>query len=115
MECSTSLDGALFLSRFVSGLKDKLRLMVKMMMPAIGKEAAKKARFQELALESIFRKHELYPNKSTEGRQQIEGASKAANHVEHESEEKLELDWPIVTKDFSKEERSNNNIGGDRC
>ena len=56
------------------------------------KEAAERARLQELALEAIFRKQELQPNSYIKGSQLIEGASKAANHAKHESEEKLELD-----------------------
>ena len=37
------------------------------------------------------------------------------NQVEHEFEEKLELDRPIVTRDFGKEERLDKDIGGDHC
>lgn len=70
-----------FVSRFDSGLKDKLRLMVKMMMPGTMKEAAERARLQEFALEAIFRKQELQPNSYINGSQLIEGASKAANHA----------------------------------
>jgi len=71
-----------FVSNFISGLKDELKAMVKMMMPATVKQAAKKARFQERTLEAIFRKHGLQPNRSTESSQQIKGASKAANYVQ---------------------------------
>lgn len=95
-----------FASRFVSGLKDKLKLTVKMMMPANMKEAAEKTRLQELALEAIFKKHGLQPNGSTESSQQIEGASKAASYDQQESKENLELDQPVVTENSSNEERS---------
>lgn len=84
-----------------------------MMMPATMKQVVEKARFQELALEAIFRKHELQPNGSTETSQQIEGAFKATNHVEQEFEEKLKFDRPVVTKNSGNEERSDMDISGD--
>ena len=62
-----------------------------MMIPATVKEATEKARLQELTLEAIFKKHGLQPNGSTKSSKQIEGASKAANYDQQESEENLEL------------------------
>ena len=44
-----------FVSSFISGLKDELRSMVKMMMPSTIRQAAKNARLQELTLEAIYR------------------------------------------------------------
>lgn len=41
-----------FVSSFFSGLKDELRSMVKMMMPTTVRQAAEKARLQELTLEA---------------------------------------------------------------
>ena len=86
-----------FVSSFIKGLKGELRSMVKTMMPATVKQVVEKARFQELALEAIFRNYELQPNGSIESIQQIEGASKAVNYVEQEFKEKLELDRAVVT------------------
>ena len=99
-----------FVSNFISGLKDELRLMVKMMMPATVKEAAEKARLQELALEAIFRKHGLQPNESMESSKQIEGASKVANYDQQESKKNLELDRPIITENSNNKERSDMDI-----
>jgi len=48
-----------FVSTFISGLKDELRPTVKLMQPATIKQAAEKARLQELAMEAIFRKHKI--------------------------------------------------------
>ena len=50
-----------FVSNFIRGLKDELRSIVKMMRLATVKQAAEKARLQELALEAIYRKHNLPP------------------------------------------------------
>lgn len=46
---------------FISGLKDELRPIVKMMQPATVRQAAEKVRLQELALEAIFKKHKVLP------------------------------------------------------
>ena len=50
-----------FVLKFINGLNDSLRPMVKMMCPATVQTAAEKARLQELALEAIYRKHRLSP------------------------------------------------------
>lgn len=56
-----TLTEAFFVSRLISGLNEELWSMVKMMYPVTVKQAAEKARLQELALEAIFRKHKLQP------------------------------------------------------
>lgn len=53
----TSLTEPYFVSSFISGLKDKLRSMVKMLMPTTVKHAVKKAKLQELMLEAICNKY----------------------------------------------------------
>lgn len=50
------LDEAYFVSSFVSGLDDQLRLMVKMLQPTTVKQAAENAQLQEMALEAFARK-----------------------------------------------------------
>ena len=48
-----------FVSTFISGLKDELRLMVKMIQPVTMKQVVEKAKLQELALEAIFNKNTI--------------------------------------------------------
>lgn len=46
-------------SSFISGLKEELRPMVKMMTPSLVRQATEKARLQEMTLEAIFKKHNI--------------------------------------------------------
>ena len=48
-----------FVSSFISGLKDELRPIVKMMQFATDKQAAEKAKLQELTLEAIFNNYTI--------------------------------------------------------
>lgn len=48
-----------FVSSFISGLKDELRSMVKMMMPTTVRQAIEKARLQELTLEVVFKRNRV--------------------------------------------------------
>jgi len=48
-----------FVSSFISGLKDELRSMVKMMMLMTIRQVAEKARLQKLTLEAIFKKNRV--------------------------------------------------------
>ena len=54
-----TLNESYFVSKFINGLDDALRLSVKMFCPTMMEQAVKKARLQELALEAIYRKHGL--------------------------------------------------------
>ena len=45
------------MSSFISGLKDELRSMVKIMVPTMVRQATEKARLQELTLEAIYKKN----------------------------------------------------------
>jgi len=54
-----TLNESYFVLRFINGLNNELRPIVKMMHHAMVKQAVEKARPQELALETIFRKHGL--------------------------------------------------------
>ena len=67
-----------FVSSFISGLKDELRPIVKMMQPATVRQAAEKARLQELALEAIFKKHKVLLEQSPSTSQLLGGNSRAA-------------------------------------
>lgn len=51
-----TLNEAYFVSSFVTGLNDELKLIVKMMQPETVQQAAKKVRMQELALVAIFKR-----------------------------------------------------------
>ncbi|XP_052201138.1 uncharacterized protein LOC127807380 [Diospyros lotus] len=51
-----SLSETYFVSSFISGLKDDMRSVVKMLAPATVKQAAEKARLQELTWEAVFKK-----------------------------------------------------------
>jgi len=64
-----------FVTSFISGLKDELRPVIKMMMPSTVKQAADKARLQELALEAIFKKHNVLPSPSPPTSQPMGGNS----------------------------------------
>ena len=55
------------MSGFISDLKDELKSMVKMTMPTTVREAAEKARLQELTLEAIFKKNKSMAKSSTMG------------------------------------------------
>jgi len=65
-----------FVSSFISGLKDELRSMVKMMMPATVRQAAEKARLQELTLEAISRKNKVLPKTNYNSNQIVGGNPK---------------------------------------
>lgn len=108
-----TLNESHFVLKFINGLNDELRLMVKMMRPTMVHAAVEKARLQELALEAIYRKHGLPPKSFLKSNQQIERDYNAANPIEHGFEEKSELDRPIVTKDSSKEHKLDKDIGED--
>jgi len=69
----SSLTKPYFVSNFISGLKDELRPMVKMMMPIMMKQVAEKAKLQELTLEAIFKKHGMPPSNNPPTSQQVEG------------------------------------------
>ena len=51
------LSEAYFVSSFISGLKDDLRSVVKMLAPTIVKQAAEKARLQKQTWEVVFKKN----------------------------------------------------------
>ena len=65
-----------FVSNFVSGLKGELRSMVKMMLLASVRQAAEKARLQELTLEAIFRKSRQGPKPNPQPSQPTGGYHK---------------------------------------
>ena len=50
---------AYFVSSFISGLNEELRPTVKMLQPVTVKQAAEKAKLQELTVEAIFKKHQI--------------------------------------------------------
>lgn len=54
-----TLNEQYFMSSFISGLNDELRPTIKMLQPAVFKQAVEKARLQELALEDILKKHRI--------------------------------------------------------
>ena len=48
-----------FISSFISGLRDDLRSVVKMLGPESVRQAAEKARLQEVTWEAVFKKLEV--------------------------------------------------------
>ena len=48
-----------FVPSFISRLNDELRPIVKMMQPVTVKQVVEKARLQEMALEAIFKRHQI--------------------------------------------------------
>ena len=58
------LDEQYFVSSFLSGLNDELRPMVKMLQPAIVRQATEKARLHELSLDAFTQKQGLSQKRS---------------------------------------------------
>lgn len=56
-----SLPESYFVSSFISGLRDDLRFVVKMLGPVSVRQAAKKARLQEVTWEAVFKKNRPWP------------------------------------------------------
>jgi len=67
------LDELYFVSSFISGLNDELRPTVKMLQPNIIKQAAEKARLQELTLKAIAKKYTLFMEAQPSFSQQLLG------------------------------------------
>ena len=76
-------------SIFVSGLKEELRPMIKMMTPTTMGQAAEKVRLQELTLEAIFKKHKVPCKPSILVRQYRGGSSRPVTTWPNQSTAKL--------------------------
>ena len=85
-------------SSFISGLREELRPMVKMMTPTFVRQAAEKARLQEVTLEAIFKKHEIPYKPSLLVGQYWSGSSRSL------------LTWP--NQEAAKEPSNNNGTKG---
>ena len=59
MNAHPTLTEDYFISSFINGLNDELRVVVKMMQHVTIKQAIEKARLQEMALEAIFKRHHI--------------------------------------------------------
>jgi len=68
-----TLKESYFVLKFIDGLNNVLRPIVKMMCPAIIEQAVERVGLHETALEAITRKHRRQPNNYTENSQQIGG------------------------------------------
>ena len=71
-----TLKESYFVLKFIDGLNDVLKPIVRMVCPAMIEQAAKRARLHEMTLEAISRKHRWQPNGYAKSNQQVGGIPK---------------------------------------
>ena len=73
-----TLKESYFVLKFIDGLSDVLRPIVRMVFPTTVEQAVEKARLHEMTLEAISREHRRHPNGYTKSNQQIGDIPKIA-------------------------------------